>query len=269
MFLSNGPLRIRERLISRPLERPSFPSLARSADQLHLLPLLLRDIHYRTYRSIDPSIASFECWPLPRRKCKIQSSPHRHFYTGPSHIIFLSPPPPFFCAFPSNENWYPPTGVMYLCRNMCIHENHSLLPHPSHLTRVEQDMENYAEGIFGIFPRVIIRKSEDEVCERFEATRRGRGGPVESLKAEGKSKSVNGWRYWMFMGINGCLLPRCKIDRWTASTAAPPMQRAGVCTSCPGKFSCELQRRKAAGLRNRGIHYTFRQILCRCMACTV
>ena len=23
-----------------------------------------------------------------------------------------------------------------------------------------------------------------------------------------------------------------------------------------GKFSCELQRRKAAGLRNRGIHYT-------------
>lgn len=68
-------------------------------------------------------------------------------------------------------------------------------------------MENYAEGIFGIFPRVIIRTSEDEVF----ATRRG--GTVESLKAEGKSKSVNGWRYWMFMGINGCLLPRCKIDR--------------------------------------------------------
>lgn len=199
MFLSNGPLRIRERLISRPLERPSFPSLARSADQLHLLPLLLRDIHYRTYRSIDPSIASFECWPLPRRKCKIQSSPHRHFYTGPSHIIFLSPPLPFFCAFPSNENWYPPTGVMYLCRNMCIHENHSLLPHPFHLTRVQNRIWKIMPKVYLGYFHVLLFERAKTKCAK--GSRRRGGGEEDRLKVWKRRERVRA----LMVGDIGCL----------------------------------------------------------------
>lgn len=145
MFLSNGPLRIRERLISRPLERPSFPSLARSADQLHLLPLLLhpRDVHYHTYRSIDPSIASFECWPLPRRKCKIQSSPHRHFYTRPSHIIFL--PLPLFLRLSLKWKLVSADRCNVFMQEY-VHTWELLpLPHPFHLTRVEQYRTGYGK----------------------------------------------------------------------------------------------------------------------------
>lgn len=113
----------------------TFPSLARSADQLHLLPLLLhpRDIHCCTYRSIDRS-PHLNVDRLHEGNVKFKVGPHRHFYTRPSHIIFLAP---LFSrlSLPPDENSYP-TGVMYLCRNMCIHEKLLPSPSPSYESRI-------------------------------------------------------------------------------------------------------------------------------------